>query len=135
MISGVAAKRLSPGERLSVYRIIGQIHKLLVAPGAAGVLVSGGFLLMPFMGRGGLPGWLHLMLATGVLGALVALFLSLPTASRLARLELDPRGELPESFHGLRKRQAIVATVAGGLGIVALISLVGWRHATHPLTV
>lgn len=62
------------------------------------------------------------MVTAGMLGAIFSLFFSLPTATRMAQLTLDPRGELPEAFAGLRKRQAIVATIAGGLGIVALIA-------------
>jgi len=38
----------------------------------------------------------------------------------MGRLELDARGELPESFQGLRKRQIMAASIAGGLGLVAM---------------
>jgi hypothetical protein len=40
----------------------------------------------------------------------------------MGRLELDPRGELPESFAGLRKRQAIFATIAGSFALLALLA-------------
>ena len=49
-----------------------------------------------------------------------AVAISVPTAAKLARLEPDARGELPEAFQGLRKRQILAATIAGALGLVAM---------------
>jgi hypothetical protein len=63
-----------------------------------------------------------LMMLTGIVGALIALTISVPTAARLGRLELDPRGELPESFAALRKRQVVTASIAGGMGLIALLA-------------
>ena len=40
----------------------------------------------------------------------------------LGRLELDPRGELPEAFANLRRRQAVFATLAGTFALLALIT-------------
>lgn len=120
MISGVVAKKLAPAERLAVYKATGAVHRVLVRSGAIAVVLSGVFLMLPMMG--GLPGWVHMMTTAGLLGAIVAAAVSVPTASALGRLELDPRGELPESFARLRKRQAIVATIAGALGILALMA-------------
>jgi len=44
-----------------------------------------------------------------------------PTAPAMGRLELDPRGELPESFAGRRKRQVVFATVAGVFALLAFL--------------
>jgi hypothetical protein len=63
-----------------------------------------------------------LMMTSGILGALIAIGVTVPTAARLGRLQLDPRGELPESFAGLRKRLVIASSVAGSLGLVALVA-------------
>lgn len=122
MIAGVTAKGFAPAERLAVYRVIGNVFRALVGPGAIGVVVSGLFLLMPYMKSGAMPMWLNLMMGVGLLGAILAVGVVMPTAARLARLELDPRGELPEAFAGLRKRQVMFASIAGGLGIVAVIA-------------
>ena len=123
MIAGVTAKRFAPAERLAVYRVTGRIQRLLIAPGSLFVVISGVVLIMPLVaGGGGLTPRLHVMVTAGFLGALVSLFFSFPTATRMAQLTVDARGELPEAFAGLRKRQAIVATIAGALGIVALIA-------------
>ncbi|HXF96394.1 MAG TPA: hypothetical protein VNI61_09870, partial [Gemmatimonadales bacterium] len=122
MIAGIAAKGFAPAERLAVYRALGNVFRVLVFWGALGAVVSGFALLGPWMGSGDMPGWLAIMLVAGLAGGLVAAFGSVPTAARLARLELDPRGELPERFFALRKRQVLVATISGGLGILALVA-------------
>jgi len=121
MIAGVTAKRFGPAERLAAYRVMSAVFRIAVAPGAVGVLLAGFVLSAPYM-RTDVPGWLGLMMGAGGLGALVVLFVVVPTAARLGRLELDPRGELPEVFPRLRKTQIVSASLAGGLGIVALIA-------------
>jgi len=68
------------------------------------------------------PGWVMLMMATGIPAALIALAVTVPTAARLGRLEIDPRGELPEAFTGLRKRLVVTASMSGGLALVALVA-------------
>ena len=91
-------------------------------PGAVLVVVSGFVLSVPFFKSATVPTWLLAMQALGLLGAIVVIGVVTPTAARLGRLELDPRGELPESFAGLRRRQAIFATLAGIFALLALIS-------------
>jgi hypothetical protein len=68
------------------------------------------------------PTWLMAMQLLGFMGAIVAIAIVVPTAARLGRLALDPRGELPESFAGLRRRQAIFATLAGVFALLALLA-------------
>lgn len=121
MIAGVTAKRFAAAERLAAYRVMSAVFRIAVAPGVVGVLVSGFALSAPYM-RADVPGWLGLMMGAGGIGALIVLFVVVPTAARLGRLELDPRGELPEAFPRLRKTQIVSASIAGGLGIVALIA-------------
>jgi len=120
MVAGVTAKRMAPGERLAGYRLIGAVQRILVAPGALAVVLSGLILSRPYMKQGDVPGWLGLMMGAGILGAIGAVGISVPTAAKLARLEPDARGEMPEAFHRLRKRQILAATVAGGLGLIAM---------------
>src|SRR6266702_1139932 len=88
------------------------------------VVISGVVLLLngPYMHSGDVPGWLTIMMAAGILGGIAAVTISVPTAGRLGRLEVGPRGELPESFQGLRKRQIMAATIAGSLGLIALFA-------------
>jgi hypothetical protein len=122
MLAGITAKHLHPAHRLGVYRIMGVITRTLVGPGAVLVVLTGVILSIPYFSSATVPTWLMAMQTFGFLGALVAIFLVVPTAARLGRLDLDPRGELPESFAGLRRRQAIFATLAGVLALLALLS-------------
>jgi uncharacterized membrane protein YidH (DUF202 family) len=122
MLSGITAKYFPPDQRLAVYRIMSVVSRNLIGPGAVLVVVSGLVLSVPYFQRATVPGWLVAMQALGLLGAIVAIGIVMPTAARLGRLELDPRGELPESFAGLRKRQAIFATVAGVFALLAIIA-------------
>jgi len=46
-----------------------------------------------------------------------------PTAAKLARLEVDARGGLPEAFQALRKRQIFAATIAGTFGLIAMFAV------------
>ena len=122
MLSGITAKYFPPDHRLAVYRVMSVLSRNLIGPGAVLVVVSGFVLSVPFFKIATVPTWLLAMQALGLLGAIVVIGVVTPTAARLGRLELDPRGELPESFAGLRRRQAIFATLAGIFALLALIS-------------
>jgi hypothetical protein len=122
MLSGITAKYFPPAQRLAVYRVMSVVSRNLIGPGAVLVVVSGLVLSVPFFKSATAPSWLLAMQGLGLLGAVVAVGLVAPTAARLGRLEVDARGELPESFPGLRRRQAIFATVAGVLALLALVS-------------
>ena len=122
MLAGITAKHFPPEERLAVYRATSVVARNLIGPGALLVLVSGFVLSLPFFKTAIMPGWLMAMMGLGTLGAIVAIGIVTPTAARIGRLELDPRGELPESFAGLRKRQAIFATLAGIFALLALLA-------------
>src|SRR5881296_3952794 len=91
MVAGISAKSFAPTERLRSYKLIGAIQRLLVGPGAIAVVLSGVFLSMPYMRSGDMPGWLNLMMGAGLLGALAAMGISVPTAAKLGRLEADAR--------------------------------------------
>ncbi len=120
MVAGVAAKSFSPENRLSAYRVLGAVQRILVGPGAVAVLLSGFILSTSYMQSGSVPGWLMLMMVAGSVAGILALALSVPTAAQLGRLQVDPSGELPESFAGLRKRLVLVASISGLLALVAL---------------
>lgn len=122
MLVGISAKYFPPDQRLAVYRVTGVVARSLIGPGAVLVVLSGILLSVPYFGHSTVPTWLMAMQTLGLLGAIVAVAVVTPTAARLGRLELDPRGELPESFAGLRRRQAIFATLAGVLALGALIA-------------
>ena len=124
MVAGVAAKNFPPDERLAVYRGLSALARLIVAPGAFLVLASGVILMLSSGGASAdaPPAWLGIMMVAGLVGALIVLIVVVPTAAKLGRLTPDPRGDLPEAFTGLRKKQALFATIAGTLGLLALIA-------------
>ena len=122
MLSGITAKHFPPDQRLAVYRIMAVITRNLVGTGAVLVVVSGFVLSVPYFRSATVPTWLMAMQLLGFMGAIVAIAIVVPTAARLGRLDLDPRGELPESFAGLRRRQAIFATLAGVFALLALVA-------------
>ena len=122
MLAGITAKHFPPEERLAIYRASSVVARNLIGPGALLVLVSGFLLSLPFFTAGSVPAWLVTMQGLGLVGAIVAIGIVTPTAARMGRLELDPRGELPESFAGLRKRQVVFATVAGVFALLALLA-------------
>ena len=121
MLAGITAKHFPPEERLAVYRATSVVARNLIGPGALLVLLSGFVLSVPFF-QAAMPGWLMAMQGLGLIGAIIAIGIVTPTAARMGRLELDPRGEMPESFTGLRKRQAVFATVAGVFALLALLA-------------
>ncbi|HVH67566.1 MAG TPA: hypothetical protein VM716_06825 [Gemmatimonadales bacterium] len=123
MVAGVTAKRLGTVERLSAYKLIGAIQRLLVGPGAVAVVLSGLFLAQPYMKQGVVPVWLGLMMVSGIIGAIGAVAISVPTAAKLARLEPDAAGQLPAAFVTLRKRQIVAATIAGTFGLIAMFAV------------
>src|SRR6266566_9380938 len=83
MVAGVSAKSFAAAERLAVYRAISAVQRILVGTGAVAVVLSGFMLSMAFMSSGVVPGWLMLMMTAGLVGALAALAISVPTAARL----------------------------------------------------
>lgn len=122
MLCGITAKYFPADQRLAVYRVMSVVSRNLIGPGAVLVVVSGFVLSVPYFKSATVPTWLMAMQGLGLLGAIVAIGIVTPTAARLGRLELDSRGELPESFAALRRRQAVFATIAGVFALLALIS-------------
>lgn len=122
MLSGITAKYFPPEQRLAVYRTMAVVTRNLVGTGAVLVVVSGFVLSVPYFRGAMVPTWLMAMQVLGFMGAIVAIAITVPTAARLGRLDLDPRGELPESFAGLRRKQAIFATIAGVFALLALLA-------------
>ena len=127
MLSGITAKHFPPDQRLAAYRIMAIVMRNLVGTGAVLVVVSGFVLSVPYFRSATVPTWLMAMQVFGFLGAIVAISIAVPTAARLGRLDLDPRGELPESFAGLRRKQAIFSTLAGVFALLALLSATLFR--------
>ncbi|MEE8062248.1 MAG: hypothetical protein V3T16_10460 [Gemmatimonadales bacterium] len=125
MVVGITSRSEPPESFATVARLQSAITSRLVAPGAALVLLTGLVLtakVYPGAAMAQASLWVFVMQATGAIGALVVLFVALPTAKKLARL--DPVGETAPLFHLLRKRQSLVGSIAGVLALVALVAAV-----------
>jgi hypothetical protein len=124
MITGIAAKREDRHGLGAVVRAQGSLMKVAIAPGALLAVLSGLILTFQLSGsEGELIGfnlWLVIMQGAGLVAALLTLLISLPTASKLTRL--DPAGETSRYFDELRQRQRIVGSISGSLGLVALFA-------------
>jgi hypothetical protein len=100
------------------------LTKVAIAPGALLTVLSGIILTFSVTAQTGeLVGfsiWLVIMQGAGILAALLTLLITLPTSSKLGRL--DPTGEGAGYFDELRQRQRIVASISGTLGLVALVA-------------
>jgi hypothetical protein len=122
MIMGIAAKREDRHGLGAVVRAQASVMKVAIAPGAILAVLSGLILTFQLSGAD-LPGfsiWLVIMQGAGVVAALLTLLISLPTASKLSRL--DPLGEAAGYFDELRQRQRIVASISGTFGLIALFA-------------
>jgi len=122
MVVGIAAKAEDRSGMGSVVRAQSKLTKVAIAPGALITVLSGLILTFQLSGGdvAGFSIWLVIMQGAGLIAALITLLISLPTATRLGRL--DPTGEASRYFDELRARQRIVASIAGTFGLVALFA-------------
>ncbi|HXE57659.1 MAG TPA: DUF2269 family protein [Gemmatimonadales bacterium] len=118
MVLGVRGRREDRAQLGAVVRAQAAIQKMLVAPGALVTVLSGLILTFRVDYAGANP-WLMLMQGTGLLAAFLTLFVNLPTAARLGRL--DPAADAP-LVDQLRRRHALVGSIAGTLALVALVA-------------
>ncbi len=121
MVSGVRGRRESRAVQGAVTRLQAALHQRLIGPAAIITLLSGIFLTARVMGADAAPpsSWLMVMQVAGLAAALLVVFVSWPTSNRLAKI--DPEGPLAELFNAMRRRQAIAGSIAGTLGLVALL--------------
>lgn len=128
MVMGIAAKHEDRAGLAATVRAQAAVHRAAVLPGALLTVLTGLVLTFRVMGDvyAGNNGWLILMQATGIIAALISLFIAVPTAARLGRV--DPTGATAAYFDELRARQRIVSSVAGTLGLVALFAGAALRY-------
>ena len=119
MMVGLQGKREDPSAQPLVVRMLNIIHRAIMLPGIILADASGGSLSAAAARAGAPSAWLMLMQVCGVIAALLVLFVSLPTLSRLLRL--SPVGDYATVYKALRRRQAMAGMIAGSLGILALL--------------
>jgi hypothetical protein len=124
MVAGIASKREDRAGLGAVVRSQAAVQKMIIAPGALLTVLSGLILTFSVSARmGELAGFnlaLVVMQGAGMVGALLALMVALPTSAKLARL--DPSGPGAAYFDELRQRQKLISSIAGALAMAALVA-------------
>jgi hypothetical protein len=127
MTLAIASRNEDPAVKAGVYRLLARLNGVVIAPGALITVLSGLWLTMTMARRGrgaelGEPG-LAVMQGLGIVAGILVLLVALPTGNLLARVaEPDQTGRFPPVFERLRKRQAIVSSIAGALAVLALVA-------------
>ena len=120
MFAGIAAKSEDRAGLGAVARAQSAVQRIVIGPGALLTVLSGLMLTFALGGMAGGSVWLMVMQGAGLVGALLTLFVAVPTASRLARL--DPTGPEAAYCDELRDRQKVVGMVWGVLALLALVA-------------
>lgn len=121
MVIGIAVKREQKDQIGPAVRLQSAIYRALIGPGAAIVVFSGIMLTLNMYNQAtavGLSRGLMAMQGLGIIGALIILVHTLPSSTRLARLE--PVGPGALLFDGLRRKVVMSGMAASTLGMLAL---------------
>ena len=123
MAVGLTMKRIDRSLWGAVVDGQAAIYRALIGPGAIVVVLSG--IVMTLSIYNGMSGnqadrWLGTMQGAGIVGALVTLLGAMPAALKLSRLE--PLGAHAAAFDALRKRLAVMGSIGGTLGLIALVA-------------
>jgi hypothetical protein len=104
--------------------VLVRINNAMLLPGAVLTVITGLLLTLQLYGgavsAAGYPVPLMVMQAAGLVGAAIAIGVTFPATTRLARL--DPQGPHAAVFASLRRRVSISGMIAGLLGLVALVA-------------
>ena len=128
----MGSRKEGPATEAAVARLLSSVHIFIVAPGALLTLGSGFGIAFNHMSHGNSDilgaASMSAMMGAGTLGALLVLFVGMPTAQKIAALaQVNDAGQFPPVFARLRRRQAIVQTVSGVLALTALWCGALWR--------
>jgi hypothetical protein len=127
MFAGIMARKEDRVGLGAVVRAQAAIHRTIIFSGALLTVLSG--LILTFRISAGRTAGFNLplvvMQGAGLIGALLALFVSIPTAAKLGRL--DPVAQTA-AFDELRARQRIIGSISGTLGLIALLAAALYRY-------
>jgi hypothetical protein len=124
MVGSIAAKREGRAGLAAVVRAQSAVYRMVIGPGALLAVLSGLILTLGVGTSGlgdqyGMNAWLMVMQGAGIIGALVVLFIAVPTSARIARVEAE--GQSAGYFDELRNRLRVVGMVHGTLALIALL--------------
>ena len=129
MVVALNARREDPAVRAGAFRLLTQVHTLVIGPGALLAVGTGLLLTMQLMTGDAVAVMsqprVWVMQGAGLIGGLLVLFLGLPTAIRMGGLAVpSDTGVLSPAFERYRRRQAVVSSVAGVLAVISLFAAV-----------
>ena len=128
MAVGMAGRQEAPAQLGVVVRLQSVIYRMLIGPGALVIVLSGILLTLQMYNQVtaiGLNHWLMAMQGLGILGALIVLVHTVPTSTRLARLE--PTGPTAAAFAAIHQRLKISGMVSSLIGMLALVTSALYR--------
>jgi len=122
--TGMLMRQLARNELGVAMAVQGRLLRGMILPGVVMVVLSGLIMTLRLYGSAtsvsGFPVSLMVMQGTGLLAAGIALVVTVPTVTRLSRL--DPVGPHAPLFDALRRRARMAGMVAGALGVTALVA-------------
>lgn len=123
MGTGMLMKRLARTELGIALQVQAWLMMGMTLPGTILVVISGLILTLRLYGSatsvGGFPAALMIMQGAGLLAAALTLVVTLPTVTRLTRL--DPVGAHAPLFDALKRRMTLMGMLTGALAVVGLI--------------
>jgi hypothetical protein len=109
--------------RIVTWSVLARIHSMVIAPGAILTVFSGLLLTVRMTNAVAVPmsTGLVVMQVAGVLAAMVALFVGLPTANQLVPFSrMGDQDVIPPEAARLVRRQAVASSLSGMLALTAL---------------
>jgi hypothetical protein len=127
MVLAFGARRESVEVRLGLFRLLTQVQTLVIGLGALLTVGTGIVWSMWLVQDGGEAGThsigLWLMQGLGLLGAVLVLFVAVPTAVKVGGLAVaTDDGQVLPAFEYLRRRQVLVSSAATILAILSLFT-------------
>ncbi len=127
MVLAFGARRESVEVRVGLFKLLTQVQTLVIGLGALLTAGTGIVWSMWLVQDGGEPGThsigLWLMQGLGLLGAVLVLFVAVPTAVKVGGLAVaTDDGQVLPAFEYLRRRQVLVSSVATVLAILSLFT-------------
>jgi hypothetical protein len=128
MVLAIRSRGESTEIQAGLFRMMTQVHTLVIGPGALMTLGSGVMWTMWLSQGGGAEATtpsvgVWIMQATGLAGGALVLLVALPAALKLGGLAVTTEdGHLLPAFAHYRRRQMIVSSTAGILAVLSLFT-------------
>ena len=127
MVLAFGARRESVEVRVGLFRLLSQVQTLVIGLGALLTVGTGIVWSMWLVQNGGESSThsigLWLMQGLGLLGAVLVLFVAVPTAVKVGGLAVTTDdGQVLPAFEYLRRREVVVSSVATVLAVLSLFT-------------